>query len=185
MRCIKSNRVCGGYEHSGFSAFRLHGAQGENEQSVLVSTARKCGMPKRVPIPGTDILPEDKLLVEISQAESSSLALRAFVYDYCITLTNSNLSQGFLSGLEMMACRLGPKSDLAKACQAVAFASHGKPLRRPRLLNLAERYYQELLASLARVIENPLSANALKSKLIAMLLGLYQVPILAVPDLRV
>jgi hypothetical protein len=129
----------------------------------------------RVPIPGTDALPPDTIPVETSQAESNELALRAFFYDYCIMPTNPNLSRGYLSGLEMMAYRLGPKSNLVRACQAVAFASHGKPLHRPQLVHKAEMFYEELLGSLARVIQSPASADATETKLVAMLLGLYQV----------
>ena len=179
MRCIKANRGCGGYDDGAFSAFRPYEAQGANQSSSFISTARKCSLPIRVPLPGTDVLPEDTIPVETSQAESNGLALRAFFYDYCIISTNSNLSRGFLSGLEMMAYRLGPKSDLVKACQAVAFASHGKPLHRPKLIHKAEMFYQELLGSLARAIECPAMANATESKLVAMLLGLFQVPPLA------
>ena len=179
MRCIKANRGCGGYEDVAFSAFRLHEPQGANQWLSFISTARKCSMPMRVPTPGTDVLPEDTLPVETSQAESNALALRAFFHDYCITSTNPNLSRGFLSGPEMIAYRLGPKSDLAKACQAVSFASHGKPLCRPNLVHKAEIFYQELLGSLVRSIESPASTNATESKLVAMLLGLYQVPPLA------
>jgi hypothetical protein len=130
----------------------------------------------RVPIPGTNILPEDTIPVEISQAESNELALRAFFYDYCIVSSNSNISRGFLSGLERMAHHLGPKSYLVQACQAVSFASHGKPLHRPQFVKKAEMFYQNLLGSLARAIENPASANTGEIKLVAMLLGIYQVP---------
>jgi hypothetical protein len=175
MRCIKANRGCGGYEDGAFAAFRFHEAQGAKQSSSFISTARKCSLPMRVPIPGTEILPEETLPVETSQAESSKLALRAFFYDYCVLSTNTNLSRGFLSGLEMMAYRLGPKSDMAKACQAIAFASHGKPLRRPKLVHQAEMIYQGLLGSLAKTIESLASAKARESKLVAMLLGLYQV----------
>jgi hypothetical protein len=129
----------------------------------------------RVPIPGTDVLPSDTIPIETSQAESNELALRAFSYDYCIIPTNPTLSRGYLSGLEMMAHRLGPKSNLVKACQAVVLASHGKPLHRPQLVHKAEKFYQELLGSLARAIESPASADATETKLVAMLLGLYQV----------
>jgi hypothetical protein len=176
MRCIRANRGCGGYEEGGFAAFRFHEAQGAKQSPSFVSTARKCSLPMRVPIPGAEVLPEETLPTEISQAESNGLALRAFFYDYCVVSTNSNLSRGFLSGLEMMAHRLGPKSDLAKACQAVAFASHGKPLHRPKLIHQAEMIYQELLGSLAKTIESPALANTTESKVVAMLLGLYQVP---------
>ncbi|RDW57449.1 hypothetical protein BP6252_13787 [Coleophoma cylindrospora] len=175
MRCIKANRTCGGYESAAVFVFRPYEAPGTNISSKFLSQARKCSMPTRAPIPGTDVLSEDILPAEISQAQSNELALRAFFYDYCIVSTNPNLSRGFLSGLEMMAHRLGPQSDLAKACQAVAFGSHGKPLNRPQLVAKAEMFHQELLGSLAEAIENPASANATEAKLVAMLLGLYQI----------
>lgn len=88
---------------------------------------------------------------------------------------NKNLSRGFLSGLEKMTYRLGPTSDLAKACQAVGFGSHGKPLHRPKLVDKAEMIYQKLLGSLARAIESPSLADATEARLVALLLGLYQV----------
>ncbi|KAF2809790.1 putative C6 transcription factor [Mytilinidion resinicola] len=132
-------------------------------------------MPKRVPLPGTDCLPEDILPVETSQTESNALSLRAFFYDYCIISTNPNLSRGFLSGLEMMAYRRGPKCDLVKACQAVSFATHGKPLNRPQLVHKAGVFYQELLGSLAKAIQDPASTSAAETKLIAMLLGIFQI----------
>ncbi|KIX00977.1 uncharacterized protein Z518_10043 [Rhinocladiella mackenziei CBS 650.93] len=182
MRCIKANRACGGYEHGTFSTFRQYGTQGAYQPSSIPSTARKCSMPKRVPVPGTNVLPEDTLPAETSQAESNGLALRAFFYDYCIVSTNQNLSRGYLSGLEMMAYRLGPKSDLVKACQAVAFGSHGKPLNRPQLVQKAEMFYQELLGSLARAIESPASANVTESIRVAMLLGLYQMTMASETD---
>ena len=75
MRCIKANRGCGGYEDGAFSAFRLYEAQGANQSSSFISTARKCSLPMRVSIPGTDVLPEETLPVEMSQVESNGLAL--------------------------------------------------------------------------------------------------------------
>jgi hypothetical protein len=78
-----------------------------------------------------------------------------------------------------MAHRLGPKSDLVKACQAVSYATHGKPLNRPQLVNKGKMLYQELLGSLATAIENPASADSTESKWVAMLLGLFEVPTVA------
>ena len=175
MRCTKANRGCGGYENDASSPFRFHEAQYPNQSATFMSTARKCSLPIRLPIPGTDVLPEETLAVETSHGIENSFALRAFFHNYCVISTNPNLSQGFLSGLERMAYRRGPKSTLAKGCQAVAFASHGKALRRPRLTHISEMLYQELLGSLATAIEIPASANTTELRLIAMLLGLYQV----------
>lgn len=173
MRCLNAHRACGGYEDA--SAFRRHEARRSDQPLAFESTARKCSLPKRLPVPGTNILPTENLPAEISEAESDQLALRAFFYDYCITPTNRNLSRGFLSGLEKMAHRLGPTSDLAKACQAVGFGSHGKPLHRPKLVDKAERIYHELLGSLARAIDSPALVDVTEARLVAQLLGLYQV----------
>jgi hypothetical protein len=176
MRCIRGNRTCQGYEYGTLSAFRLYKApQGSSLPSSFISQARKCSIPIRVPIPGTDVLPSDTIPVEASKAESNELALRAFFYDYCIIPTNPNLFWDFLYGLEKMAYRLGPKSTLVKVCQVVGFASHGKPLHGPQLVHKAEMFYQELLGSLAKAIKSPDSADATETKLVAMLLGLYEV----------
>ncbi|KAL2062439.1 hypothetical protein VTL71DRAFT_6705, partial [Oculimacula yallundae] len=177
MRCMNAKRQCGGYE-ADVMGYRHYGAPStSNQSSSQVSTARKCTLPKRVPIPGTDILPEDKIPSETTLEESKALSLRAFYYDFCITSTNQNLSRGFLPGLERMVNRLGPKSDLAKVCQAVACACHSKPQHRPQFVKRADTSYQQLLGSLARKIENTSSAVDAESRLVAMLLGLYQMVI--------
>lgn len=172
MRCIKANRACGGYEDVGYSRFRLYDT---SQSKSCLTTARKCTMPKRVPFPGTDILPQDILPAETSQAESSVLALRAFFYDYCIKSTNSNLSRGYLTNLETLTCLRGPASDLVKACQAVSFATHGKPLNRPVLVAKAERLYHELLGTVAKSLDDKASADSGEMKIITILLGLHQV----------
>ncbi|KAM0813188.1 putative Transcription factor domain-containing protein [Seiridium cardinale] len=183
MRCVKAKRPCSGYEDGEFSAFRQYGPHtAEETPPPFPSSARKCGLPKRVPIPGTDVLPDDDIPPETSESQSNSLALRAFFYDYCVNSTNQNLSRGFLSRLEVMARRLGPTSDLVKACQAVSFASHGKPLNRPVFVRKAERFYHELLGALAKAIENPTPANTDEARLIAMLLGLFQMTVASHKD---
>lgn len=75
----------------------------------------------------------------------------------------------------MLAYRRGPKSDLVKACQAVAFATHGKPLNSPMLVHKASIFYQELIGSLAKALQNPILANDAETRFIAMLLGIYLV----------
>ncbi|KAG4441872.1 hypothetical protein IFR05_002673 [Cadophora sp. M221] len=174
MRCINAKRQCGGYQNDlvGYRQYGLPGAAKNFSSSM--STARKCTLPKRVPIPGTDILPEDTIPTEITLDESNALALRAFYYDFCVVSTNRNLSRGYLAGLEQMIGRLGPKSDLAKVCQAIACASHGKPGQRPQFVQRAETSYHQLLGSLARTIEESNSVNNAEPRLVAMLLGLYQ-----------
>ncbi|KAF2108886.1 hypothetical protein BDV96DRAFT_254873 [Lophiotrema nucula] len=175
MRCIKAGRVCGGWEHAASLHLRQYKAQNANVSAPFVSIARKCGMPKRVPHPVTGILPEDKLPSEISREASNTFALRAFFYNYCFISANPNLSRGYLSRLEPLALRLGPESELVKACEAVAFGGHGKPLNRPALVQFAEGLHQESLSSFAQNMEAGASTNRMEYKMIAMLLGLYQI----------
>jgi hypothetical protein len=132
-------------------------------------------LPKRAPIPGTNLFLSDVGPTETPVKKSYEFALRAFFYDFCIPETNGKLSRGFLSGLEAMAYRLGPESNLVKACQAVSFFSHAKPLNRPHMHERAERLHQELLGSLARAIEVPTLVASLETRYIALLLGLYEV----------
>lgn len=132
-------------------------------------------MPKRLPYPGTDVLPEDILPSETSQSESNALSLRAFFYDFCITSPNPAISRGYLSGLEMLTYRAGSKSNLVKACQTVAFATHGKPLNRPTLVHKASVFYEELIGALAQALQNTVLAKNKETRFCAMLLGIYQV----------
>jgi hypothetical protein len=134
-----------------------------------------------VPHPGTGGVPEAVLPDGSSDTESNSLAFRAFLYDFCIIPTDTYMSRGYLSGLEVMARRSGPDSNLVKVCQAVSFAIHGKPLHRPEMVHKAATLYQELLGSLAKTIQDPDVANTTESKLVVMLLGLYQVAALTLP----
>ncbi|KAI1868505.1 uncharacterized protein JN550_006421 [Neoarthrinium moseri] len=181
MRCIKAHRVCGGYEDGEFTAFRQYGPQAIDETSPsgsspsTASTARKCSLPARVPVPNSDVLTEDAIPPETSEEESNELALRAFFYDFCITSPNANISRGYLSSIEALAHRLGPGSDLVKACQIISFASHGKPLNRPSFVTKGEFLYQDLLGSLARTMNQHSPGNFVEARLKSMLLGLYQI----------
>lgn len=176
MRCIKANRTCSGYEVHGTAQFRQYGPQDKSQVTTFSSIARKCTLPKRAPIPGTeDALPDDRIPVETTDAQSNMFSLRAFCYDFCVVPTNTHLSQGFLPRIERMVQVLGPKSDLAKACQAVSFVSHADLLNRPAIKGKSAAFYQELLGSLARAIENSATEPTMEAKSIAMLLGLYQI----------
>lgn len=115
-------------------------------------------------------------LPHASLAEGRELALRAFFYDLCIISANQNLSQGYLSDLGMMTYDREARPNVVKACEAISLASHGNRLQRPLLLYEAEVIYQELLGSFAKAIEDSTSSDTEK-RLIAMLLGVYQVSI--------
>ncbi|ETS79059.1 hypothetical protein PFICI_08912 [Pestalotiopsis fici W106-1] len=178
MRCLKANRCCSGYEVHGTADFRSYEPRDQSQIATFSSMARKCTLPKRTPIPGTrNDLPDDSIPPETTDAQSNAFCLRAFYYDFCVVSTNEHISQGFLPGIEKKVRRLGPKSDLARACQAVGFVSHAKPLNRPAIMRKSEAFYQELLGSLARAIDDPVTEPTKEAKSIAMLLGLYQMMI--------
>ncbi|KAL4783589.1 hypothetical protein BJX76DRAFT_368333 [Aspergillus varians] len=101
-------------------------------------------------------------------------ALRAFFYDYCITPVNPEVSRGFLAGLESMVHHQGLQSQVAKACKAIAFASHGLKLNRPFLTRKAEELYHELLTTLAHAIKDPTLINRADAAVMAILLGLFE-----------
>lgn len=184
MRCLKAKRQCGGYEDVVVGR-RPYGEPSTAQVPASLSTARKCTLPRRSPIPGTNLLPEDTLPTEVTVDESNALALRAFFYDFCVISTNRNISHGYLSSLEKTVTRLGPKSDLAKVCQAIACASHGKPERRPQFINRAETSYHHLLGSLAKKLESSSTENTAETRLLAMLLGFYQMVMANRADLGV
>ena len=178
MRCLRSNRTCKGYVDQAITklTFRhvvpdmIHSGQPPRLM------ARKCSLPARVPAPGTDFLPDDTSPKEETDDGIEGLALRAFFHDYCVPSTNYTISRGFLNHLETLVVRCGPWSDCAKACKAVAFASHGIKLHRPSLLRKAEALYDELVRSLARVMGGiDLSLISSEVLTVVMLLGLYEV----------
>lgn len=173
MRCINSNRTCTGYEEGVVWAFREY----ETHQSVFKTRARKCSLPRRTFMPGTDILVADinTKMSEVSKEQKLDYALRAFIYDFCVVRSDSGASRGFLSSLERMANDLGSTSILVKTCQAVSHITHGQALQWPHLVYDAETIYHEVLGSLAGAIEHSASKVTRESKFVAMLLGIYEV----------
>ena len=154
--------------------FRQYDGQ-DGDPVPFKSMARKCSLPVLDSGPGIDVLPKDHKPQEISDEKVEEFALRAFFYDYCIISTNHSLSRGYLDGLELMVQRLGWQSNLAKACKAVAFATHGTKLCRPGLMRKAEVFYHTLLGSLAKAIADQAFVKTRESLSIAILLGLYEV----------
>lgn len=136
--------------------------------------ARKCSLPARAPLPGTDVLPEDGPPKEVSVERIEKYALQSFFYEYSILTVNSSLSGGFLARLESMVKRSGLKSPLADACRAAAFASGGLKLHRKYILDWGKNLYQDSIQHLAKLIRSS-SATTPETLAIAILLGLYQV----------
>lgn len=173
LRCLNTNRSCGGYENDGNLIFRQHEPKvGPNIplRQTFQSIARKCSLPPRVSLSGSDTKPR-----EVPVCAMEEFALRAFFYDYCIVPINPSFSRGFLGELERMVHQQGLQSQIAKACKAVAFASHAIKLNRPFLTRKAEELYQELLSALAEAIRYPNLAQRADTAVMAILLGLYEV----------
>ncbi|KAL2859229.1 hypothetical protein BJX68DRAFT_226018 [Aspergillus pseudodeflectus] len=179
LRCLNTNRVCRGYEAhaNGNLIFRQHEHQSSAQPPRPLpfnSMARKCSLPVRVPAPGSSSLPPDILPKEVPRDVMGECALRAFFYDFCIVPINPTLSRGFLGGLERMVHRSGLQSQVAKACMAVGYASHGVKLFRPFFVQEAEELYHELLSALAQAIRDPGAIDKEQTVVMAILLGLYE-----------
>lgn len=176
MRCVTAKRTCGGYDQD--ARIRIHQYdQGKKpEKSVFHSIIpRKCSLPVREPVKGTESMPKDSRPIEVNEEKSNEYALRAFFYEYRL-VSNQDASRGFLSNLEHTLHQLGPRSNLAEACRLVAGATYGIKLRRPYITFQAYQKYHELLAALALAIHNSESGiRRDESILVAMLLGLYEV----------
>ncbi|KAJ5819705.1 hypothetical protein N7474_005296 [Penicillium riverlandense] len=173
MRCVTAKRTCGGYENDEKVVIQQYERPENKTGSTTKSIGRKCSLPVRGHLPGTNILANDNSPIEVPDEAVDEFALQAFVYDFCVSSTNQALSRGFLGRLESRLHRLGWKSNLAKACELVAFAKHGISLNRPHLTLRAEKLYQNLVASLAVDIQHP--PNKEDKVLVALLLGLYEV----------
>lgn len=166
-----------GYESHGSYSFRplvAHQVMTTTEQSTP-SLARKCSMPIRVPNPITGVLPPDVGPTEITAEKSNELALRALLYDLCHVSTNRSMSRSYMPHLEAMALGDRPNSQLVKACHAVSFGSHAKYLNRPRLRQLAEDSYQDVLELFWQELQDPNATKSVQTRTITTLLGLYEV----------
>jgi hypothetical protein len=136
--------------------------------------ARKCSLPKRPPVDEQADALSATIPPGISQRESNLFSLRSFLYDFCIP-AHSSVSHGYLSTFEDTVRKLGFESDLAKACEAVAFACGGRRLNRPGLSRKADFFHHESVGSLARKIEQSSNAGNHEQLFSVYLLGLYQV----------
>jgi hypothetical protein len=117
-----------------------------------------------------DILPK-----EVPERDVDDFTLRSFLHEFCIMPTGPTISHGFMSGIEPRLLRLNERSNLAKACKMVAFASQGIKLNRPVLTSKAEKLNHELVASLAVGLQHHAAASKKDDSVIVMLLGLYEV----------
>jgi len=177
MRCVTAKRTCGGYEHDEKVVIQQYERPENKTGGITKSIGRKCSLPVRACLPGTNTLANDDSPIEVPDQAVDEFALQAFVYAFCVSSTTQDLSRGFLGRLEPRLHRLGWTSDLARACGLVAFAKHGISLNRPHLTRRAEKLYQDLVGSLAVDIQRPAASSANKEgrTLVALLLGLYEV----------
>jgi hypothetical protein len=137
--------------------------------------ARKCGLPKRVPIEPGGELPKDELPPEVSQDQSDWFAFRAFLYDFCATPTDRNVSSGYFADLAQAALELSTKSHLVNACSAVSFAAGAVVLKRPHLGGRADELYQGLVTAMICSLASTSHFDAQEMSTVTLLLGLYQV----------
>lgn len=136
---------------------------------------RKCTLPVREPFPGTDSFPADDLPKEVTDEQETIYCLQSFLFEFCIAPLHDETQPGFLAGLQNMILYHGIHSNIAKACQAVAFASGGICLGRPVLTKKAETLYNDLLGELANAVAGVAIPAEAELLAIAMLLGLYEV----------
>ena len=167
LRCQQSHRPCGGYTTHPLKKFRNYDSQHQYMQKPQ-SIARKCSLPRCTG-------PEETLPTEVSAEEAELFALGCFVYDYCIASESVKQSRGFLGGVEPVLHRVGMRSDLAKACEAVALATHATPLGRPSHIRKAKSLHTQVLSRFARDMAKPSMASSSEALTTSMLLGLYEV----------
>ncbi|OKL58468.1 hypothetical protein UA08_05976 [Talaromyces atroroseus] len=182
LRCANANRTCGGYERSSreVQIRQYHGEDVPGEKQHVPfykqgSIARKCSLPVREPLPGTNILPPDTTPKEVNIEQSDDYALGAFFYDYCIASSNNKISPGFLSRLEQMFYSAKSHSMLKKACEAVAYASNGRKLNRPHLKRRGMELYHNVLSWFAVAIHDSEPTKTPEYLAVTTLLGLYEI----------
>jgi hypothetical protein len=99
----------------------------------------------------------------------------AFFDDYCIVSSNQDLSRGYLSGLQIMIFKAGPRSELAQACTIASLANIGNKLGNTTYIERAKGLYSSLLRSFRLRISNEAIFTTVESLITAALLGLYEV----------
>ncbi|KIW03244.1 uncharacterized protein PV09_05465 [Verruconis gallopava] len=174
LRCVRAKLPCHGYEVDSAFTFRQRPPQLPVQSAPFVSIARKCGLPKRMPIAESGELPEDGLPPGVTQQDSDWIAFRALLYNYCVVPANGNLSSGYFADLEPLALRLGPNSSLVRACSAVSLASGGKVLRRPNLVRRADLLYHDVVRDISSALANRGPSYSRELELVVLLLGLYE-----------
>jgi hypothetical protein len=101
-------------------------------------------------------------------------AQAAFIEDYCL-IQESNLSLGYLEGLQTLLAMAEPSSNIAQATEVVALASISSKLRRSTLLHKARMMYSALLRSFQMDISKTAFISETESIMTIVLLGLYEV----------
>ena len=169
--CLKSNRVCIGYEEDSSILFRHH------KLAERFSASRTPSIPPLVPVHEryTSQLHNDMQNLDDSAIET--VALHVFFRVLCVRSADLSISRGFLHGLQSLIEQHGDSSDLAHAARTVASVTIGNKLRRQNLLRQAEHSYGDLLRSLHYALSESEKANTPQTLMTAVLLGLYEVRI--------
>lgn len=103
------------------------------------------------------------------------VALRSFVYEFCLPAAEDIGPGGFLAGLEEILLRQPLDSILVRACQALSHGLTGRQKNRSLVTKRGQWRYEQVVSSFAREIAGPGFAFSVEAVLTAMLLGLYEV----------
>ncbi|KAK9482634.1 hypothetical protein V1527DRAFT_454858 [Lipomyces starkeyi] len=158
-QCVRARRTCPGYKPS------------KDRKLINYIGDADCSLLRQVPA------------VFLRQSEDGisdwdnidQEARQAFFDDYCIISRSRSLSRGYLHGLQAMIAKVGPRSELTRACTIMALASRGKKLHVATYLNRAKDLYSVSLRSFRLSISNEATFTSGESLITAALLGLYEV----------
>ncbi|KAJ6127298.1 C6 transcription factor [Penicillium sp. IBT 18751x] len=156
-------------------ALTIHEFNGGKKLALPIrSAARRRSLPVRQRLPGTVALAKDVPPKAIPDRDVDDYTLRSFLHEFCIVSTGSEVTHGFLSGMEPRLRKVNDRSNLAKACKMVALANHGIKLNRPDLIAEAEKLNHGLVSSLAVGLQNNSGVSKKDDALVVMLFGIYE-----------
>ncbi|KAJ5661817.1 uncharacterized protein N7477_009433 [Penicillium maclennaniae] len=172
-RCVNARRTCSSYENE--QALTIHEFNGGKKLALPIrSAARRSSLPIGQRLPRTVALAKDVPPKAVPDRDVDDSTLQSFLHEFCIVPTGSEVTHGFLSGMEPRLRRVNDRSNLAKACKMVALANHGVKLNRPDSIVEAEKLNHGLVSSLAVGLQNNSGASKKDDALVVTLLGIYE-----------
>ena len=174
-RCVKSGKICLGYDQDPGFVFRHYGVPGE---TVIINgvSYRPDQYPMLSPsLPPTPTAQVTSGYASLTDAEIEARAIHYFFDQYCIESRDRSVSRGFLDGFPRLIAATGPDSDLAQAAKLVILTSMGNRIPRPAALERTRQSYANLLARFSMTLADPATAGTTVSLMTAVLLGIYEV----------